>query len=346
MTGPSPNDTDGFQAIRFDGRTLHLLDQRLLPGQERWLAIDQVDDVIAAIRDLVVRGAPAIGITAAYGAVLSARAAGGDAAAWRSDLERLERARPTAVNLSWAVERMRRVGASSGVPDPAALADEAMAIHREDIEANRRMAEAGSALIEPGSGVLTHCNTGSLATGGIGTALGVIVAGVSAGRIARVFADETRPWLQGSRLTAWELARAGVPARVLVEGAAAALMASGEVDWIITGADRIAANGDVANKIGTYSLAVLARHHGLRFMVVAPSSTVDPAMPSGDRIAIEQRDAGEIWKAAGLDQPPAGFDAWNPVFDVTPGNLVDVIVTEQGVHRPPFHFAPSKPVGS
>ncbi|MEE4330211.1 MAG: S-methyl-5-thioribose-1-phosphate isomerase, partial [Wenzhouxiangella sp.] len=250
MTGPSPHDTDGFQAIRFDGRTLHLLDQRLLPGQERWLAIDQVDDVIAAIRDLVVRGAPAIGITAAYGAVLSARAAGGDATAWRSDLERLERARPTAVNLSWAVERMRRVGASSGMPDPAALADEAMAIHREDIEANRRMAEVGSALIEPGSGVLTHCNTGSLATGGIGTALGVIVAGVSAGRIARVFADETRPWLQGSRLTAWELARAGVPARVLVEGAAAALMASGEVDWIITGADRIAANGDVANKIG------------------------------------------------------------------------------------------------
>lgn len=338
MTEQAPPTDDGFQAIRFDGQCLHLLDQRRLPGAERWLAISEVDDVIAAIRDLVVRGAPAIGITAAYGAVLAARARGRDATAWRNDLERLERARPTAVNLSWALDRMRRAAARLDRMDPAALAEEAAAIHREDIAANRCMAAAGSALIDPGSGVLTHCNTGSLATGGIGTALGVIMAGAGQGRIARVFVDETRPWLQGSRLTAWELARAGVEARVLVDGAAAALMASGQVDWVITGADRIAANGDVANKIGTYSLAVLARHHGLGFMVVAPSSTLDPAMPAGDQIAIEQRAAGEIWKAAGLEEAPSGFEAWNPVFDITPGNLVDVIVTEQGVHRPPFNF--------
>jgi methylthioribose-1-phosphate isomerase len=340
MSNTHSQHDNGFQAIRFDGRCLRLLDQRLLPGQEQWLETDRVDDVIAAIRDLVVRGAPAIGIAAAYGAVLAARTRGPDLAGWRSDLERLDRARPTAVNLSWAIERMRRAVSDLETPDPAVLENEAAAIHREDIAANRSMAEAGSALIEPGSGVLTHCNTGSLATGGIGTALGVITAGVERGRIARVFADETRPWLQGSRLTAWELARAGVPAKVLVEGAAAALMASGRIDWVITGADRIAANGDVANKIGTYSLAVLARHHGVGFMVVAPSSTLDLAMPAGDRIAIEQRGAGEIWTAAGLDEAPTGFDAWNPVFDITPGGLVDVIVTEQGVYRAPYRFVP------
>ena len=332
---------NGFQVIRFDGEALHLLDQRKLPAEESWLAIKDVDGVIQAIQDLVVRGAPAIGIAAAYGAVLAAGHRESDRDGWRRDLDRLELARPTAVNLSWAVERMRRLAGKGGVLDVAALTAEAQTIHAEDIAANRAMARAGSALIEPGSGVLTHCNTGSLATGGIGTALGVIVEGVRQGRIRRVFADETRPWLQGSRLTAWELARADVPAKVIVDGAAGALMARGQIDWVITGADRVAANGDVANKIGTYGLAVLANYHDVKFMVVAPSSTLDPAMPSGEQISIEQRDPTEIWAAAGLQKAPEGFDAWNPVFDVTPGELIDVIVTEQGVYERPFDFRKS-----
>ncbi|TVQ39014.1 MAG: S-methyl-5-thioribose-1-phosphate isomerase [Wenzhouxiangella sp.] len=329
---------DGFQAIRFDGQRLQLIDQRRLPAEEVWLDVGSAEQAGRAITDLVVRGAPAIGITAAYAAVLAARQRGDDLAGWRADMRQLEQARPTAVNLSWAVRRMCEAVEQLGRLDPESLAELAVSIHREDIAANRRMATLGSELIESGSGVLTHCNTGSLATGGIGTALGVIVAGVRDGRIARVFADETRPWLQGSRLTAWELARADIEARVIVEGAAAALMASGQVDWVITGADRIAANGDVANKIGTYALAVLARHHGVRMMVVAPSTTVDADTASGAAIEIEQREAGEIWRAAGLEQAPTGFAAWNPVFDVTPAELIDAIVTEQGVFEPPYRF--------
>ena len=331
--------SDGFQALRFDGEALELVDQRRLPVEEHWLRITDIDGVIAAIADLVVRGAPAIGIAAAYGAVIAARRRGDDLAGWQEDMQRLAQARPTAVNLAWAVERMRALVKEAGRLDAEGLTRAARAIHRDDIEANRAMAQAGSALIEPGSGILTHCNTGSLATGGIGTALGIVMEAVRSGRVSRVYADETRPWLQGSRLTAWELARAGVDFQVIVEGAAAALMASGAVQWVITGADRIAANGDVANKIGTYSLAVLARHHGARFMVAAPSSTLDPAMPSGAGIQIEQRDAAEIWRAAGLEAQPPGFAAWNPVFDVTPAELVDCIVTERGVFRPPYDFS-------
>ncbi|NDY94867.1 S-methyl-5-thioribose-1-phosphate isomerase [Wenzhouxiangella limi] len=339
MTTVFDESSDGFQAVRFDGKRLELIDQRLLPQEERWLRIDQIDAVIAAIADLVVRGAPAIGVTAAYGAVMAARARGDDLRGWLTDMQRLEQARPTAVNLAWAVARMREVTVRLGRLDSDALADEAYRMHRADIEANRTMAKAGSAVIDPGSGVLTHCNTGSLATGGIGTALGVVLEGVRSGRVERVYADETRPWLQGSRLTAWELARAGVEFQVLVEGAAAALMASGKVDWVITGADRIAANGDVANKIGTYALAVLARHHGVKMMVVAPSSTVDPAMASGQGIEIEQRDSAEIWRAAGIESVPSGFAAWNPVFDITPAELVDCIVTENGVFYPDYDFS-------
>jgi methylthioribose-1-phosphate isomerase len=334
-----PDRPNVIEAIRFDGERLQLLDQRLLPAREAWLEMTGPDEAARAIADLVVRGAPAIGITAAYAAVLAARRCKGDEAAWQAALDRLERARPTAVNLSWAVARMRDCAKRSGGPDPERLFSEAREIHRQDIEANRAMAEAGAAQIEPGSGVLTHCNTGALATGGIGTALGVIAEGWRQGRIGRVFADETRPWLQGSRLTAWELSQLGVPFRVIIEGAAASLMASGQVAWVITGADRIAANGDVANKIGTYMLAVLARHHGLRFMVVAPSSTVDPQLESGRGIDIEERSPAEIWRAAGLESEPPGFAAWNPVFDVTPAELVDCIVTEAGAHFPPFHFA-------
>jgi len=330
---------DGFQALRFDGEALELLDQRRLPAEESWLRITEVEGVSAAIADLVVRGAPAIGIAAAYGAVIAARQRGNDLDGWQHDMQRLALARPTAVNLVWAVERMRARVARAGRLDPDDLTREAYAIHRADIEANRAMAVAGSERIEPGSGVLTHCNTGSLATGGIGTALGIVMEGVRRGRVAHVYADETRPWLQGSRLTAWELARNGVDFQVIVEGAAAALMATGKVQWVITGADRIAANGDVANKIGTYNLAVLARHHGVKMMVAAPSSTLDPATASGQGIAIEQRDAVEIWRAAGLDAQPAGFAAWNPVFDVTPAALIDCIVTERGAFQPPYDFS-------
>jgi methylthioribose-1-phosphate isomerase len=328
-----------FRAIEFDGHRLRLIDQRLLPATEVWLEILDAAAAADAIRDLVVRGAPAIGITAAYAAVLAAREYRGDAAAWNDALDHLERARPTAVNLSWAVARMRRCAEGPAGIDPDALVEEARRIHAEDIEANRAMARSGARELGDAVGVLTHCNTGSLATGGIGTAFGVIAEGWRQGRISRVYADETRPWLQGSRLTAWELARLGIPFRVIVEGAAASLMAAGAVDWVITGADRITANGDVANKIGTCMLAVLARHFGVRMMVVAPSSTVDPNLPSGDRIEIEERDPTEIWRAAGIERPPAGFDAYNPVFDVTPGDLVDCIVTERGAHFPPYDFA-------
>ncbi len=336
----SGEEATGFQAIEFvDGR-LRLLDQRQLPEREAWLVIETVEEAADAIRDLVVRGAPAIGITAAYASVLAARQRAGEPAAWRADLDRLERARPTAVNLAWALRLMRRCAERAGVVDPEGLLAQARAIHERDIAANRSMARAGAGLIEAGSGVLTHCNTGSLATGGIGTALGVVAEGWRQGRVARVYADETRPWLQGSRLTAWELARLGIPFRIIVEGAAASLMASGAVDWVITGADRITANGDVANKIGTCMLAVLARHYGVRMMVVAPSSTIDPQLAAGSEIEIEQRDAGEIWKAAGLEQAPPGFDAWNPVFDVTPAGLINCIVTERGAHVPPYRFTP------
>ncbi len=339
MSTPFDRPEEGFQAIRCDGQSIHLLDQRRLPLEQYWLDLTSLDSVIAAIRDLAVRGAPAIGITAAYGAVLAAREFDLDPVAWHAGLLRLGQARPTAVNLNWAIERMRAVEASSGRLDPEALMAMARQIHAEDIAANRTMAEAGSAHIGSCNGVLTHCNTGSLATGGVGTALGVIIAAARAGRIQQVFADETRPWLQGSRLTAWELAQAGVPAKVLVDGAAPALMASGQIQWVVVGSDRIAANGDVANKIGTYGLAVAARFHGVKFMVVAPQSTVDAEMPNGRGIEIEQRDPAEIWRAAGLESAPAGFAAWNPVFDVTPAELVDCIVTEQGVHLPPYDFS-------
>jgi len=322
------------EALRWDGQSLFLLDQRRLPAEERWLPIPDLETAIKAIQDLVVRGAPAIGITAAYAAVLAAREHGDHAVAWMKDMARLAEARPTAVNLRWAVQRMIAVREEGG--DLDALEAEARSIHARDVAANRAMARLGSSLILPGSGVLTHCNTGSLATGGVGTALGVIVRAWREERLTSVYADETRPWLQGSRLTAWEFHREGVPCSVIVEAAAASLMREGRIHWVITGADRIAANGDVANKIGTYSLAVLARAHNVGFMVVAPSSTLDPDSPSGDEVPIETRDSGEIWRTAGLTEPLSGIDAWNPVFDITPGELLSAIVTERGVLRPPF----------
>ncbi|MCE5233452.1 MAG: S-methyl-5-thioribose-1-phosphate isomerase [Xanthomonadaceae bacterium] len=320
---------DRIRAVQWRDDHLRLLDQRRLPFEEAWLDCADADAVAQAIRDLAVRGAPAIGIAAAWGVVLAARRGADLAAA----LATLRAARPTAVNLMWALDRMKaRIAAGA---DAAALAAEAQAIQDEDLAANRRMGALGAALIAPGSGVLTHCNTGSLATAGFGTALGVIRAGVAAGRIAQVYAGETRPWQQGARLTMWELVRDGIPARLIADAAAAHLMKTGAVQWVIVGADRIAANGDTANKIGTYQLAIAARHHGVKFMVVAPSSTVDMATPHGGAIEIELRDPAELLATAGRRTVVEGAEAWNPVFDVTPAGLIDALVTERGVIERP-----------
>ncbi len=327
---------DNIRAVVWRNDKLYLLDQRLLPHQQKFLAFETAAAVADAIRNMVVRGAPAIGVTAAYGVVLAARAAYVSAPAdWRRNVEKdlvlLAAARPTAVNLCWALERMQRVmGDVQGDPE-SILLQEAVHIHEEDIQANHRMGELGAALIERPCAVLTHCNTGSLATGGYGTALGVIRSGYANGRIHQVFADETRPWLQGARLTAWELVQDHIPVTLLADGAAAWLMSQGKIDWVIVGADRIAANGDAANKIGTYSAAVAARHHGVRFMVVAPTSTIDLSTHDGKAIPIEQRPESEVLSLAGQPIAAEGAAAWNPSFDVTPAGLIDAIVTEKGV---------------
>lgn len=325
----APASHDSIRAVQWCGDYLRLLDQRLLPHQEAWLDCRDAETVTRAIRDLAVRGAPAIGIAAAWGVVLAAQTGRGLPPA----LTMLRGARPTAVNLMWALDRMQ-AAIERGVDAPG-LEREAQAIQDEDLAANRHMGELGAALIKPGSGVLTHCNTGSLATAGFGTALGVIRAGVSAGRIERVYAGETRPWLQGARLTMWELLRDGISAQLIADSAAAHLMKSGAVQWVIIGADRIAANGDSANKIGSYQLAISARHHGVKFMVVASSSTVDMATADGDAIDIELRDSAELLSLAGTRTAAPGAQAWNPVFDVVPAALIDAIVSERGVIEHP-----------
>lgn len=285
---------------------------------------------------MIVRGAPAIGVTAAYGVVLAARKAYQKSTReWQKhihhDLETLASARPTAVNLAWALTRMRRCFSEiQGDPVPRLL-EEATAIHQEDIAANQHMGELGAALIDPNSAVLTHCNAGALATGGYGTALGVIRTAYRTGKITRVFADETRPWLQGARLTAWELHQEGIPVSLLADGASAYLLSQKKVSWVIVGADRITANGDVANKIGTLATALAARHFNARFMVVAPISTIDMTLESGQSIPIEQRNPDEILHFRQQSIAPQGVEAWNPVFDITPAGLVDVLVTERGV---------------
>jgi methylthioribose-1-phosphate isomerase len=331
---------DRVRAVQWHGDHLQLLDQRLLPFEQRMLECRSSSEVARAIRDLAVRGAPAIGIAAAWGVVLAAaevQAESGAAALQMLEpaLAELNASRPTAVNLAWALQRMRRRLAALGADWREQLAAEARAIETEDLAANRRMGELGASLIEPGSGVLTHCNTGSLATSGFGTALGVIRAGVAEQRIGEVFAGETRPWLQGARLTVWELLQDHIPATLIADSAAAHLLGSGKVEWVIVGADRIAANGDTANKIGTYALAIAARHHGKKFMVVAPSSTVDMATPDGTAIEIEQRDPAELLGYGGARTVAEGVSAWNPVFDVTPAALIDAIVTERGIVMQP-----------
>ncbi len=331
---------DRIRPIRWTGDALELLDQRKLPFEVQYLTCADSDEVAAAIHALAVRGAPAIGIAAAWGVVLAAYtidAIDGDAAAIKIEaaLQRLNAARPTAVNLAWALARMRRAMRGAGSDWRDVLAREARAIETEDLAANRHMGALGARLIAPGSGVLTHCNTGSLATAGFGTALGVIRAGVAQGRIDQVFASETRPWMQGSRLTVWELQQDGIDATLIADSAAAHLIKRGDVQWVVVGADRICANGDVANKIGTYQLAIAARFHGCRFMVVAPSSTIDMDMASGELIEIEERDPGELLEIAGSRTVAEGIHAWNPVFDVTPAALIDAIVTEKGVVEHP-----------
>lgn len=331
---------DRIRPIRWTGEVLELLDQRKLPFEVEYVRCITGAEVAQTIRNLTVRGAPAIGIAAAWGVVLASRtveALDGGAAAVKlqSAIEDLNAARPTAVNLAWALARMRAALVAAGRDWREALEAQARTIADEDLAANRRMGVLGAALIEPGSKVLTHCNTGSLATAGFGTALGVIRAGVAQGRIDQVYAGETRPWLQGARLTAWELQQDGIAPTLVADAAAAHLMRTGRVQWVIVGADRICANGDTANKIGTYQLAISARHHGVKFMVAAPSSTVDMATPSGDSIHIEERDPEELFGLGGVRTAAADIQAWNPVFDITPHELIDAIVTERGVIERP-----------
>ena len=324
---------DRIRAVQWQGDHLRLLDQRLLPGEERWIDCADANHITQAIKDLAVRGAPAIGIAAAWGVALAAK----QGQPLDEVLATLRAARPTAVNLMWALDRMKKRIAAGA--DADALVREAQAIQDEDLSANRQMGELGAALIRTHSGVLTHCNTGSLATAGFGTALGVIRAGVTMGRIDHVYAGETRPWQQGARLTMWELVRDGIPAQLIADSAAAHLMKSGAVQWVIVGADRIAANGDTANKIGTYQLAITAKYHGVKFMVVAPSSTVDMATGTGEEIEIELRDPAELLSTGGQRTVVEGAQAWNPVFDVTPAELIDAIVTERGVIERPNSIA-------
>jgi methylthioribose-1-phosphate isomerase len=333
---------DSIRAVQWDGGMLCLLDQRELPQQEVYRNLSDVNNVAQAIRDMVVRGAPAIGITAAYGVVIAARHRyAQDAAGWKRALEAdmavLSNARLTAVNLFWALQRMREaIAVIDTANEPtAALLAAARRIHEDDVSANRRMGELGAQLVDSPCAVITHCNTGSLATGGYGTALGVIRSAYSKNKITQVYADETRPWLQGARLTAWELVKDGIPVTLLADSAAAHLMKQGQVKWVIVGSDRIAANGDVANKIGTYNLAIAAKYHGVKFMVVAPTSTVDMSVDSGSDIPIETRSTEEVLAVQHQRIAAPGADAWNPAFDITPADLIDAIVTEKGVVAAP-----------
>ena len=309
--------------LRFDDEALLVLDQRALPAEETWLRCERPEQVAEAIRTLAVRGAPAIGLAAAYGLALAGD--GFDAAA-----DELAATRPTAVNLRWAIERAREAHAEGG---PEAVLELARRLQRDQEAADRRLAELGAERFAEGDRALTHCNTGPLATGGYGTAGGVLRAAWEAGRLSQVWVTETRPVLQGARLTAWELAREGISFRVVTDASAGALMERGLVDRVVVGADRVAANGDVANKVGTYPLAVLAERHGVPFYVAAPLSTLDPDTPDGSGIPIEERPPEEV---------VAGAPALNLAFDVTPAELVSAIFTEAGVLEPPYRGAIAK----
>lgn len=333
------------RSLRWDSatRTLTILDQRALPGEVVERELRTIDEMEDAIRTLAVRGAPAIGVAAALGLVAAlARHPAANRADILSGIERLARARPTAVNLPRAMARMRRVVDAS--PDAgqallAALASEAEQVFAEDQAMCAAIGRHGAGLLTDGACVLTHCNAGALATSGIGTALAPMYVAHDEGRRVEVIACETRPLLQGSRITAWELTQAGIPVTICTDGMAASLMREGRVDLVIVGADRIAANGDVANKIGTYALAIAARHHGIPLYVAAPASTIDPATPTGTAIPIEQRADDEVRRVGGHLLTPAQAMVYNPAFDVTPAELVTAIITDRGLIRPPYRFA-------
>ena len=327
-----------MEAIRWEDSALYLLDQTRLPAAEDWLRYTDYRQVAKAIQTMVVRGAPAIGITAAYAMVLAAQenACKGDFPAAMSRAKAvLAASRPTAVNLFWALDRMEKLWLSVG-PDLPRLEEEARAIHREDVQMNEAMGKAGAELVPQGARILTHCNAGALATGGYGTALGVIRAAHAQGKVSMVYADETRPLLQGARLTAYELVRDRIPVTLICDDMAGYLMAQGKMDLVVVGCDRMAANGDFANKIGTYSLAVLAKYHGIPFYTALPSSTIDRSIPNGGHIPVEQRGGEEVTGFAGVPTGPVDVQTWNPAFDVTPHELLTAVITERGVLRPPF----------
>ena len=342
-----------FVTVERTARGVRMIDQRRLPSEEIYLELDTAEEVADAIREMVVRGAPAIGVSAAFGIALGATQAAqrhpGDDRGFDRRLDevyaRMAAARPTAVNLFWAIERMKRTAlrVRDGGKDNAAIAEalerEAHVIHDEDVAACRAMGRHGATLVPREARILTHCNAGGLATAGYGTALGVIRGAVEAGRRVRVLADETRPFLQGARLTAWELMKDGIDVTLITDGTAGSLMRRGEVDLVVVGADRIAANGDVANKIGTYSVAVLAHENGVPFYVAAPLSTVDLRCPTGDAIPIEERDPREVTELFGTPVAPAGVAVRNPAFDVTPARYVGAIVTERGIARAPYELS-------
>ena len=341
MTPPSATRVE---TLRWSGGRLELIDQRVLPAQLRYLSYDSAESVATGIRDMVVRGAPAIGCAAAYGVALEAlRQRSAAPAEFAAAMERaftvLAASRPTAVNLFWALRRMRahreEVAARPVAEQAAALLALAHEILAEDVRVNRALGEHGAALLADGARVLTHCNAGALATAGHGTALGVIRSAAEAGKRISVIADETRPFLQGARLTAWEMVQEGIPVTLITDNMAGFMMSHGEVDAVIVGADRVAATGDVANKIGTYMVAVLARRHGIPFYVACPISTIDMQVPDGAAIPIEERAAQEVTGYRDTQWAPAGVAVRNPAFDVTPAELVTALVTERGVMRQP-----------
>ena len=332
-----------FDTLRWEHDRLALLDQRLLPHELRYCLCDSAETTAEAIRTMVVRGAPAIGCAAAYGVALEAHLHADSPPAQfltaiELGIERLARSRPTAVNLAWALARMRAALGAAGSRPPAELAAallrEARAIHSEDVAMNQRLGALGAELIPDAARILTHCNAGALATAGHGTALGVVRSAVQAGKRVHVYADETRPWLQGARLTAWELMQDGIPTTLIADVAAGHLMSGGEIDLVIVGADRVAANGDTANKIGTYGVAVLAQRHAIPFYVACPVSTIDLALPDGSGIPIEERAAEEVTGYRGMRWAPEGVQVRNPAFDVTPAALITALITERGIVRP------------
>ncbi len=336
------------ETVRLRNGVLELIDQRQLPSRELWVRCRTAEETARAIEDMAVRGAPAIGVTAAYGVAMGARAAGRLSPAkaldrTERDIARLAKTRPTAVNLFWALERMRarayeliETGVSSA-DYPRQILVEAVRIHAEDLAASRALSEHGARLIPKGARILTHCNAGALATsGGYGTALGVIKRAHELGRKISVWVDETRPFLQGARLTAWECVKEGIPATLITDNMAGHFMQQGDVDCIVVGADRIAANGDTANKIGTYTLSVLAKEHDIPFYVAAPLSTIDPGTKSGKEIPIEERSHHEVKQVRGMNLAPEAVAARHPAFDVSPAANIAAIITEAGIARPPY----------